>query len=164
MKLNKAHTTIEPEPPPPQQKSTIATIEPEPPPNSDETQWIQDVQHSAANNMARIRMCNEIHTQGITYTPFTSQKQGPTRLEQHILYLQRLTAGKPKMPPPRSHPIHMPTPKSSSRRIPHRNILHDTTWKNNDSKDWIKNNTGGWTTQEQSLPHAPPPNPTCTKY
>ena len=44
------------------------------------------------------------------------------------------------MPPPRNRPIHIPTPKGCTQR----NILHDTTWRDYECKDWIKNATGGW--------------------
>ena len=131
--MNTVHALIEPEPPPPQENNTIETIEPEPPPTADETQWIDDVKHIAGENLARIRLCNDAHTDGREYTPFVKTLKGSIRLNAHLLHLQQRTQTKPRMPPPRSHPLHIPTPKSYIHRTV-RNILHDTTWKDFECK------------------------------
>ena len=144
--MNKAQSLIEPEPPPPQHKYMIDKIDPEPPPSMEVTQWIDDATHIAKANIARIRLCNDSHNNGIKYSSFTSKTKGSVGINQHLLYLQRLTA-KPKIPPPRSHPIHVPTPKISTIR----SIFHDTSWRDFECKDWIKNATGGW-----DIPSEPP--------
>ena len=74
-----ARIEIEPEPPPPQHNLSIPEIDPEPPPSlppeeynptPEETQWIEDAQYSATQEMARVRMCNDTHNQSVSYTPF----------------------------------------------------------------------------------------------
>ena len=96
--MNKSQSLIEPEPPPPQHKYMIDKIDPEPPPAMEETQWIDDATHIANTNIARIRLCNDVHTDGIKYSPFTSKRKGSVGINQHLLYIQHLTAEQ-KMPP-----------------------------------------------------------------
>ena len=49
-------------------------------------------------------------------------------------------ASKSHLPPPQSHALHIPTPKSS--HLP--SILHDTTWRDHQYNEWTRNDTGGW--------------------
>ena len=95
--MNTAHITIEPEPSSPSQNVSINTIKPEPPPshsvynppNQEETQWIDDAQHSATLDMARISKCNAAHQNNTAYTPRIKYAIGTTRLDAHILSLQQ---------------------------------------------------------------------------
>ena len=135
---------IEPEPPSPQQKNAINPIDPEPPPSPDETQWIDDVKHSATTHMASATCYKNAYDERIEYTPFIRKIKGSMLLNQHLLYLQQLTAPKLSLPLPNNLPLHIPTAKSNvSPCTIQRNILHDSTWKDRKFKDWIKNATGG---------------------
>ena len=149
VKVNTVHSPIEPKSPPPQHSDLINKIDPEPPPplppeilpTTDEIQWIKDVMYSAQQDMARVRLLNDAIVEGITYTPFVRKLKGSIRLNNYILYLQQITARKPHMPPLRTSPMHIPTPKSHPTINSTRDILHDTTWKDYDCKNWVKNTT-----------------------
>ena len=84
--MNKVRIAIEPEPSPPQDKNMIETIESEPSPSSDETQWINDVNHSATIHTASIKMHNDVYNNNIKYTPFIRKMKGSMRLNQHPIF------------------------------------------------------------------------------
>ena len=153
--MNKVRTIIEPEPPPPQHNNMIIPIEPEPPPSSEETQYINDAKYSATIHMARTKLDRDAINNDSEYTPFTNKIIGSIRLNQHLLYLKNLTAPKPTLPPPRTHPIHISTPKGCTRKL-HRSVIHDTTWKDCIFKDWVKNSTGRWDIPDPIQPPIPP--------
>ena len=158
--MNKVHTIIEPEPPPPSHLSdTTIAIEPEPPDckhplhtpaDTDEQQWIDDAKHHAITSIKALRDHNEILNSGIAYSPLVHKIQVHNTLNKRLLQAQRRVAQISKLPPPQVHRIHIPTPKSSRDHYHHPSIIHDTTWKDYECNDWIRNSTGGWA--------IPPPN------
>ena len=85
--MNKVRISIEPESPPPQDKSMTETIESEPLPLSDKIRWVNDVNQNATIHMASIKMRNDAYNNKIEYTPFIRKMKGSMRLNQHLLYL-----------------------------------------------------------------------------
>ena len=125
-----AYSTIEPEPPPPPE--TILQH-----PTIDEQQWIKDAIYSANLDINCIQETNTLTNDEKGYSPFIRKLQNKA---QHDLHLLRARHHGTSLPPPNAHPIHIPTPKCHILTY----ILHDTAWKDERTRDWIKNVTGGW--------------------
>ena len=122
---------IEPEPPPPPESIK--------PPTMEERHWMDDALHSATNDFTTIKNANDYDATTIVdgYSPFIRKLQTKEDLRAQLL---RAKHHKSPLPPPNNHPLHIPTPKSQY----HTSMLHNTTWKDYPSNEWIKNATGGW--------------------
>ena len=120
-------------PPPPHTCDTSIAIEPEPPdqhPNAsastdEEQQWIADVIHSATADLNEVAKQHTPTTSDAAYTPFV-RKMVHHDYNKRLMQAKQRIASKSNLPPPQSHALHIPTPKSFHPP----NILHDTTWKN----------------------------------
>ena len=142
------HKLIEPEPPPPSHLSdnTLA-IDPEPPDQNksadpDEQQWIDDVHHSAITTIRALHYHKAVINSNIKYTPFVHKLKIHNDFNKRLLQAKQRVSTKSKLPPPRVHTLHIPTPKI---HLQHQkpSIIHDTTWKNYECGDWSRNDTGG---------------------
>ena len=123
---------IEPEPPSPQQNTPT-------PATTNELHWLEDTKYNANTQMHQHRQYNDIVDKAPGYTPIIKRLVTKEHLYQQLLLLQQ-RAHHHTLPPPNTHPLHIPTPKQPTIC----NIIHNTTWKNFKSHDWIRNHTGGW--------------------
>jgi len=99
---------------------------------------MDDALHSATNDFTTIKNSNDYNATTIVdgYSPFIRKLQTKEDLRAQLL---RAKHHKSPLPPPNNHPLYIPTPKSQYHTI----MLHNTTWKDYPSNEWIKNATGG---------------------